>query len=173
MAKKAFLFLADGVEELEAVTPIDYMRRDGIEVVTVSINENKVSTGSHGIPVIADAYIGEFAAGFNPDEWGAALVPGGMPGAKNLAASAEVGAILTAMNAKEKIIAAICAAPVVVLYPLGILEGRFFTCYPGMEKQIPDQMWMAGDTMTDRNITTARGVSSALTWTCEIMRLLS
>ena len=131
MAKKVAVLLAEGFEEVEAVTPIDYLRRAGLDLVTVSTGKTKLVTGSHGIPLNADVLFsdpGDRDAAF----WDAVILPGGMPGASNLAASAAVGKFLKDLAAAGKIVAAICASPAVVLAPLGLLAGRRFTCFPGM-----------------------------------------
>ncbi|MDR2792580.1 MAG: DJ-1/PfpI family protein [Treponema sp.] len=171
--KKAVIFLADGFEEVEAVTPIDFLRRAGIEVTVVSLNDNGISTGSHRIPVAADVNLTEFAARFTADEWDAVLLPGGMPGASNLAASETVGTMLKALAGKGALIAAICAAPAVVLYPLGLLAGRRFTCYPGLEEAVTGAQWAKDDAVISGNIITSRGAGTAGTWAVAIIcRLL-
>lgn len=175
MPKRVVVFLADGFEEVEAVTPIDYLRRAGLEVCTAAVGKSRLVTGAHGIPVTADAALGELAekgAGF----WDAVLVPGGMPGASNIAASKEAGALLKEMAAAGKWVNAICASPAVVLAPLGLLAGRRFTCYPGMEKQVTDAgaRWSADRVVVDGNIITSRGAGTAAYWAVEIIgRLLS
>jgi 4-methyl-5(b-hydroxyethyl)-thiazole monophosphate biosynthesis len=158
MPKKALVFLADGFEEVEAVTPVDYLRRAGIEVTTVSIGGNKTVTGAHGLPVIADSLITELPAG---TAWDILVCPGGMPGASNIAASAPACALLKAQAAAGRWIAAICASPAVVLSPLGILQGRQFTCFPGMEDKIGGAHWSADSVVIDGNIITSRGPGTA------------
>lgn len=170
--KKAVVFLADGFEEVEAVAPIDFLRRAGVEVVVVSLNDNGVSTGSHRIPIVADASLARFAEGFDAREWDAALLPGGMPGASNLAASETIGAILKALAEKGALIAAVCAAPVVVLHPLGLLAGRRFTCYPGLEKTVVGAQWSEDDVVIDGNFITSRGAGTACAWAAAIIERL-
>jgi 4-methyl-5(b-hydroxyethyl)-thiazole monophosphate biosynthesis len=130
MQKKVIVFLADGFEEVEAITPIDYLRRAGIEVSTVSVGPNPAVKGSHGISVMSDSTLLEIG---RSRFWDAVLLPGGMPGAANIAASEGAASLLRESAQAGKLICAICAAPAVVLAPLGILAGRRFTCYPGME----------------------------------------
>jgi 4-methyl-5(b-hydroxyethyl)-thiazole monophosphate biosynthesis len=158
MSKKALVFLADGFEEVEAVTPIDYLRRAGIEVTTASLGGSKTVTGAHGLPVIADSLITELPEG---TAWDALVCPGGMPGASNIAASASAAALLKAQAASGRWIAAICASPAVVLAALGLLQGRRFTCYPRMEDRVRGAHWSAGDVVTDGNIITSRGAGTA------------
>jgi 4-methyl-5(b-hydroxyethyl)-thiazole monophosphate biosynthesis len=170
--KKAVIFLADGFEEVEAVAPIDFLRRAGVEVVVVSLNDNGVSTGSHRLPLVADVTLANFAKGFDADEWDAVLLPGGMPGASNLAASGTIGAMLKTLAEKGAFIAAICAAPVVVLYPLGLLAGRRFTCYPGFEKTVTGAQWSEDGVVIDGNFITSRGAGTASVWAMAIIERL-
>jgi 4-methyl-5(b-hydroxyethyl)-thiazole monophosphate biosynthesis len=173
MSKKVIVFLANGFEEVEAVTPIDYLRRAGLELSTVAIGEDRLVTGAHGVPVAADLTLGELAKkGAGP--WDAVLLPGGMPGASNIADSKEAGALIKEMAAAGKWVNAICASPAVVLAPLGLLAGRRFTCYPGMEKQVTDKTarWSADKVVVDGNIITSRGAGTAASWAVEIIGAL-
>ena len=110
----SYLLLADGFEEIEALSVVDIMRRAEMEVLTVSITDSKTVTGAHGIPVIADVTFAEVDC--SAAEW--LILPGGMPGALNLAAKSELRELLKAQNIKGGKIAAICASPAVVLAPL-------------------------------------------------------
>jgi 4-methyl-5(b-hydroxyethyl)-thiazole monophosphate biosynthesis len=177
MAKKAVVLLAGGFEEVEAITPIDYLRRAGIEVVSAAIGESPEVTGSHGIAVRADASLAELEkragglAGLCRD-LDAVLLPGGMPGASNLAASAGVSALLEAMARSGKTVAAICASPALVLAPLGLLAGRRFTCYPGMEQGL-EGTWSEDQVVIDGNLITSRGAGTAAAFAVAIIgRLL-
>lgn len=159
MAKKVFLFLADGFEEVEALTPVDYLRRAGAEVVTVSISGAKEVTGAHKVVIRADALIREIDA-----ESGCALVlPGGMPGSTNLAASPELDAIIRRFDADKKYIAAICAAPAFVLGAKGLLDGHSYTCYPGAEAEVCRSCaeWSASPVVVSDHIITSRGPGTA------------
>lgn len=128
--KKSYLLLADGFEEIEALGTLDILRRAGMDVLTVSINPSFQVTGAHGVTVLADLMMEEE---MGDPEW--VVIPGGMPGAANLAADHRVVHMIEKQNNTEGYIAAICAAPAVVLAPLGILDGRRATCYPGFEAQ--------------------------------------
>lgn len=156
---RSFLFLADGFEEVEAITPVDVMRRAGMDIKTVSINPGHEVTGAHGVVIKADLTFKE--ADFSEAEW--LICPGGMPGAENLHKFTALGDLLTIHAAKGKV-AAICAAPAVVLAPLGILEGKEATCYPGFE----DQCRQHGAVMRDvpvmvlENLVTANGPGNSL-----------
>jgi 4-methyl-5(b-hydroxyethyl)-thiazole monophosphate biosynthesis len=163
MTKKVLIFLADGFEEVEALTPIDYLRRAGIEVNSVSISASKTVKGSHNIPVLADSVLSELA-GLNVALWDGVLLPGGIPGAPNLAACKELGVFLRDMAGAGKLVGAICAAPAVVLAPLGLLQGRRFTCYPGMEKEVSGAQWLEEKVVQDGNIITSRGAGTAGLW---------
>ena len=127
MTKKAIVLLADGFEDVEAVTPIDYMSRAGIEVTTVSILESCLIVTSRwgGIKMTANTTLAELSGKGN--DWDAVIIPGGIPGVANLAASKETGALIKDMSAAGKLICAICAAPVIVLAPLGLIAGKRFT----------------------------------------------
>jgi 4-methyl-5(b-hydroxyethyl)-thiazole monophosphate biosynthesis len=164
MPKKALVFLADGFEEVEAVTPIDFLRRVGIEVVSASIGGDRTVRGSHGIAVTADALVEDLAG--HEGGWEVVVIPGGMPGAANIAASDQAAAHIRAQHQAGKPLAAICAAPAVVLAPLGILRGRRFTCYPGMEGQAgreanPGAQWVGSPVAVDGHLITSRGAGTA------------
>jgi 4-methyl-5(b-hydroxyethyl)-thiazole monophosphate biosynthesis len=168
MQKTALVFLADGFEEVEAVTPIDFLRRAGVDVVTVAVGEAKTVAGSHGVQVVADMTVAE-AGGLSHD---AVILPGGMPGSANLAASGRVGAIVRAAVLKGKLVAAICAAPAVVLAPLGILAGKKFTCFPGMEKDVTGAKWAADDVAVDGTVITSRGAGTAALFALAVIEYL-
>ena len=125
---RSFLFLANGFEEIEALTTVDVLRRGGMDIKTVSIENGREVTGSHGITVKADLTFKE--ADFSDAEW--LILPGGMPGAERLRSDEALCDLLRIHSAKGKI-AAICASPAVVLATLGILEGKEAVCYPGFE----------------------------------------
>ena len=170
MAKKALVFLADGFEEVEAVTPIDYLRRVGIEVCTASLGAETLVSGSHGIRISADTTLEELRreGKLEASLWEAVILPGGLPGADNLAASKECGAFLRGMAAAGKWVCAICASPALVLAPLGLLEGKRFTCYPGMEEKVSGAEWSPERTVVDKSgsagaagLITGRGAGSA------------
>ena len=161
MPKKALVLLADGFEDVEAVTPIDYLCRAGVEVTTASISESLTVTSKWGgIKLIADTTLIELAEQ-GVGGWDAVIVPGGMPGAANLAASKETGSFLKDMAAAGKLICAICAAPAVVLSPLGLLSGKKFTCYPEMEEKVTNGNWSQDSVVTDGNVITSRGAGTA------------
>lgn len=170
MAKKAIIILADGFEEIEAITPIDIMRRAGIEVIIAGINRKEV-TGARGITILADKKFDE--AGDNFD---ACVLPGGMPGAANLASSEELKSFINKMNREGKVIAAICAAPAVVLAPMGILNNRSATCYPISEYALilgKTAKYEEESVVVDGNIITSQSAGTALLFALAIVAALA
>jgi 4-methyl-5(b-hydroxyethyl)-thiazole monophosphate biosynthesis len=153
---KVALLLANGFEEIEALTPLDMLRRAGVTAYTVGIG-GEIITGSHGIKVIADTTDALTA----PDDYDAVILPGGMPGATNLDASAFTDKILASVNKKGGLIAAICAAPL-VLGRRGMLSGRSATCYPGFENELIGAISSDAAVVCDKNVITARGMGVAL-----------
>ena len=152
-----YVFLAEGFEEIEALAPVDVMRRAGLAVTMVSVSDELVVRGAHGIPVVADA---TFAA---LDFADAALLflPGGLPGATNLEKHEGLGQLLVAKAAQgDVIISAICAAPL-VLGGLGLLEGKQATCYPGFEDTMKGATYTAAQVTVDGNVFTACGPAAA------------
>ncbi|MDR0719972.1 MAG: DJ-1/PfpI family protein [Treponema sp.] len=169
MAKKVVVFLAEGFEEVEAITPIDYLRRAGLEVCIVSISAETAVKGAKDVTILANTNIKalEETGHLTAANWDAVVLPGGMPGAANLAACAPLSAFLKEMEAGGKWIAAICAAPAVALAPLGILNGKSFTCYPGMEDRVEGKneaagpKWLEDKVVIDKGIITSRGPGTA------------
>ncbi len=153
---KVAVILADGMEEVEAVTPIDFLRRAGIDVVTVGLTGTKI-TGSHNIPVLADVDLKDFS--FDVD---GLVIPGGMPGSAHIAADSRVRELIVKFDREKKLVAAICAAPALVLGGAGVLEGRRYTCFPGMESQAgPGGEYTAGRLEVDGHIITGIGAGGA------------
>lgn len=164
-----YVFLAEGFEESEAIIPIDILRRAGKDVVTVSISDSKAVTSSHGVTVMADTLFDE------NDYDGAELVvlPGGMPGAANLYDCEPLADILVERNRKGERIAAICAAPAVVLGQLGIIKGKRVACYPGFEDMLEGAEYTRELVETDGNITTAEGPAAAFPFGYELASLVA
>lgn len=152
-----YVFLADGFEEIEALAPVDVMRRAGLAVTTVSVTNNQIVIGAHGIPVVADAMFDEL----NYTDASLLFLPGGLPGATNLEAHADLCQLLTAKATQEDVvISAICAAPL-VLGGLGLLNGKRATCYPGFEDTMQGAEYTAEKVTVDGNIFTACGPAAA------------
>ena len=158
MSKKVLVLLAEGFEEVETVTPITYLRRAGVEVTTAAIGGQLTVRGARRVQQTADTTLAE-AGGVG--DWDAVVIPGGLPGATNLAACEKTGALLKDMANAGKLVCAICASPAVVLAPLGLLAGRKFTCYPGMEEKVTDGQWLEKRVVVDGNIITSRAAGTA------------
>lgn len=163
---KSYVFLADGFEEIEAMTTVDVLRRAGMDVVTVSITDSYQVDGAHGVPVVADGLISEMS--FDDARW--LILPGGMPGASNLASCERLCDLLVEQNNRGGGVAAICASPSVVLGPLGILQGRNAVCYPGMEAGMEGAKLVRQHAVKDGNVITGMGPASASTFALAIAR---
>jgi len=150
--KKVALFLANGFEEIEAIGTVDILRRAQIDVVTVSITENNAVTGAHNIPVTADKIFKDT----DFTNFDMLILPGGMPGAKNLNEHEDLKNLISSFNTKGKLIAAICAAPM-ILGGLGILDGKRATCYPGFEPELIGAKTTGESVVVDENIITGKG----------------
>lgn len=162
-----YMFLADGFEEVEALCPLDILRRAGLEVTTVGIGKDTI-TGSHGITVQADIPDVLYRDA-SPDM---IILPGGMPGSTNLDESKTVDAALRAGARKGAFLCAICAAPL-VLGKRGYLEGKRAICYPDFEEYLKGATVNDGDTVVrDGNIITAKGMGVALDFGLELVRAL-
>ena len=155
--------LATGFEEIEALTPVDILRRGGLDVKTVAIGtETKTVTGSHGISVIADMSEGQLVARSDyPACVEHLILPGGMPGSLNLDASALVDALLRSVSERGGHIGAICAAPL-VLGRRGMLRGHNATCFSGFEHELLGANIIHKDAVTSGSITTGSGMEAAL-----------
>lgn len=168
MAKTVLVILADGFEEIEAITPVDVLRRAGLRVTLAGLS-GKTVTGAHGVKFQADIALDDYKD--FPD---ALVLPGGMPGAKNLGESEKVVEIIKKMNSQKRTVGAICAAPALVLAPVGILDGRKATCYPGFEKNFPSSVSFSNErVVTDGHIITSRGPGSALEFSLELVERLA
>lgn len=152
-----YLLLADGFEEVEALTPLDLLRRAGKDVRTVSITEDRAVCGSHGITVLADLTCDQVE--LPCDEM--LILPGGMPGTRNLDASPLTDRLLSEVQAHDGYIAAICAAPM-ILGKRGLLAGKRATCYPGFEKELLGAIPVSDHTVKDGRIVTATGAGAAV-----------
>ena len=164
--KKIILFLADGFEEIEALTVVDVLRRAGIVCDTVSISENLQVNGAHNIKVIADMKSSDVAA-----EYDGIILPGGMPGTRNLQNSTYVLDMINEYYNKGKLIAAICAAPI-VLASAGIIKGKSLTSYPGFEEELKEAYYSQDLVVKDGNIITSRGAGTAFDFAVAIMDYL-
>ncbi len=149
---KVYLFLADGFETVEALAPVDVMRRAGIDVVTVSVMPGPEVASAQGVTVAADVMFEDAAF----DDADALVLPGGSVGTENLSAHKPLRALLLSAFGKGTLVAAICAAPM-VLGRTGILDGRKATCYPGCESDLFGAEYTAAAVERDGNVLTACG----------------
>ncbi len=162
------IHLAEGYEEIEAITIIDVLRRAGLNVVTVSITGNLIVKGSHHIEVKADLLFDEV----DYTKGKMIILPGGMPGAKNLNEHEGLRSQIIEYQKNGKYLAAICAAPL-VFGNLGIMEGRRAVCYPGYEAYLNGAEILALPYVVDNKVITGRGVGAALRFSLEIVRIMA
>lgn len=155
--KTIYVFLAEGFEEIEALTPIDVLRRAELNVLTVSVMEEQIVTGAHGVPVVADRMF----ADIHHEDAEMLLLPGGLPGATNLDAHQGLSDMIVAFATERKPLAAICAAPL-VFGNRGLLQGKKATCYPGFETYLTGAEYTAALVETDGNFITAKGPGAAM-----------
>lgn len=165
-----YIFLAEGFEEIEALTPCDLLRRAGVEVLTVGVGSKTVK-GSHGIPVVADITIDEALGNIDSIALEMVILPGGMPGAANLDNSPEVDRFLDKAVKEDAYIAAICAAPM-ILGKRGLLKGRDATCYPGFEKYLEGAKYYEASVVVDGTRITSNGMGGALDFALQLTALL-
>ena len=166
--KNICVVLADGFEEIEALTVVDLCRRANIHVVTASISDTKTVTGSHQITVIADELFD--AVDFKHIDM--LVLPGGMPGTKHLQAHSGLCAQLKNMVAEKKQVAAICAAPS-VLGNLGLLSGTEACCYPGFEDQLLGARVSDKEVCCGEYTTTSLGLGTAIAFALKLIERLS
>ncbi len=167
MCDMVYIFLADGFEELEALNPVDVLRRAGIPITTVGVG-NKTAIGSHQIPVICDKTIEELTS-FEDMEM--VILPGGMPGTTNLENSSGVQKALEWAAEKELWIGAICAAPSILGHK-GLLEGKKAVCFPGFEDALTGAKLSTENVCIDGRIITAKGAGAALEFALALVKCL-
>ncbi len=152
-----YLFLAEGFEEVEAIATIDFLRRAGINVLTVSTGAI-AAHGAHGILIEADILYEKVSLG---DKLEGIILPGGSKGTENLGACEEITRAVKFCYENNRLIAAICAAPT-ILANTGILEGKRAVCYPGLENQMDGAVIISDNVVVDGNIIT--GKAAGVTW---------
>ncbi len=163
---KAFIFMANGFEEVEALAPVDLLRRAGVEVLLVGVN-GKTAVGARGVSVICDKEISE-VMGEIPDM---VILPGGNPGFVNLGKSEEVKALTMAAYGAGKFVCAICGAPT-VLSAYGILKGKTAAVYPGLEKELDCERVSFDPVCRFENVITSRGMGTSTEFALELVRAL-
>ena len=165
--KESFVFLAAGFEEIEALTVIDVLRRAGMNVQTISITSALQVRGAHGVTVNADLLFDNTL--FSDPDW--LILPGGMPGATNLFEFSPLQGVLKSQAESDKgRIAAICAAPAVVLGQLGLLKGQKATCYPGFENLIEGATLIDEPVVVSNKFVLGNGPANALPWALSIVK---
>lgn len=162
-----YAFLADGFEEIEAITPVDLLRRAGKIVVTVGIG-GKIITGSHNIPVTADITDSQLSLG---EDLEMIILPGGMPGTLNLEKNENVQKAIDFCSSNNRYIAAICAAPSILGHK-GLLDGKNAVCYPGFENQLDGANIGTEPVVADGKIITSRGAGAAVKFGLKLVEIL-
>ena len=165
---KVYVFMADGTEEVEALTVIDLLRRAKVDVVTISVMEKKQVVTSHNIKVEADELYGES----DYMDGDMIVLPGGMPGTTHLKNHEELRKVLFAYKDAGKYLAAICAAPSVYGWN-GMLAGKKATCYPGFEEELKGAVVTGEGVVTDGQFITSKGLGTAIDFALELITLLA
>ena len=163
--KTALVILAEGFEEIEAVTPIDVLRRAGAEVTVAGVGDGPI-TGSRGVTILPDAPLAEVA----DRDYDVVVLPGGMPGATNLRDEPRMKEILTRTLEKDGVVGAICASPAVVLDTLGFLVGKVATCHPALAEDMKTGNRTEDRVVVDGNIVTSKGPGTALEFSLALVR---
>lgn len=167
---RVFVPLANGFEEIEALTIIDILRRGLVEVTTASLTDEKCVVGAHGIPVIADTTMNELETQIN--SFGAVILPGGGEGTTNLMKDERLLSIIRKYAREEKFVCAICAAPM-VLAKAEVLEGHRATCYPAVSCiEALGEAYDESPVIVDGNIITGSGPGSAMLFSFIVLSCL-
>ena len=164
---KVYIFLADGFEEIEGLTVVDLLRRAKIYVDTISIMDDYIVHGAHGINVQTEDLFDEV----DFDEFDMVVLPGGMPGTLNLKEHEGLRNLIGEFDKKKKYLAAICAAPS-ILSELGILKGRKACAYPSFEEGLDCAQVVHEAAVTDGHVTTGRGMGAAIPFALKLTELL-
>ena len=167
MNKTVLVPIADGTEELEAVTIIDVLRRAGAQVTVASVASLQI-TASRGVKLVADCLIDECKG----KTFDLIVLPGGLPGAEHLRDCASLINMLKSQKNSGRLYAAICAAPAVALAPHGLLDGKKTTCYPSCTDGLPDRTSAKQRVVVDGNCITSQGPGTALEFAIELARQL-
>ena len=179
--KVAAVFFADGFEDVEALTPVDHLRRAGVQVITVGVkgkpyNDSMIVTSSHDVRIITDTSLDAYLRQYGNNAPDCVICPGGSKGAENLSECTELLSHLDKAWSDNKIVAAICASPAVVLGKTDIPHGKNWTCYPGMDKESNPEfvgMYVNKPFVSDGNLVTARGAGASEEFAMELVRLLT
>ena len=161
--KTICIFLAEGFEEMEAMFPLDVMRRGGLNVKTVSVTGEKTVVSSHQVPIVADMLFEDL----KEEDVEMVVLPGGLPGATNLDAHEGLGKLIMTFAEAGRPLSAICAAPL-VYGKRGLLKGKKVTCYPGFEKYLEGAEYTAALVEKDGNFITGKGPGAAMAFSFAI-----
>ena len=167
MTKKVYIFFAEGFEEIEALAPVDILKRAGLDVTLVSITGNQIVKSTRGVGIVTDVLIEQT----NCNDADLLVLPGGQPGANNLDKHEGLRKIVLDANNKKTYIAAICAAPL-VLGHLGLLDGKKATCYPGTEPELKGAVTTGSALEISQNIITSKGAGTAIKFSLALVELL-
>lgn len=167
MEGRVYIFLADGLEEIEGLTVVDILRRGKVDISTVSVEGRKQIEGSHGIRLETDCVLEETDFG----DAAMFVLPGGMPGTLHLGACTKLTDMLVKANEEKKLIAAICAAPS-VLGDLGILSGKEAVCYPGFEDRLKGAVIGDRNVVVSENVITSRGMGTAIPFALTLLSIM-
>jgi len=167
MSKTALIPVADGTEEMEAVTLIDILRRAGTDVTVASVHQAQIIS-SHGVKIVSDVLIQDCAG----KTYDLIALPGGLPGAEHLRDCPILIDLLQEQSKAGRLYAAICASPAVVLAPHGLLKGKKATCYPGFDSQLPDRSKACERVVRDGHCITSQGPGTALAFALTLVECL-
>ncbi|WDP92808.1 MAG: DJ-1/PfpI family protein [Desulfobacter sp.] len=167
MSKQVLVPLAQGIEEMEAITIIDVLRRAGAEVTAASVDQEDI-LAARGTRIIADCLISDCM----DKEFDLIALPGGIPGAENLKASPELAQLLKAQAASKRYYGAICASPAVVLHHHGLVRPGAVTCHPGFTHMIDSGNTQDADVVMDGNCITSRGAGTVLAFALRLVEIL-
>lgn len=165
---KVYVFLADGFEEIEALTVVDMLRRVNVETIMVSVSGEKRVSGAHGIAVEADGVFSDYSY----EDGSMAVLPGGMPGTNHLMAHEGLKEVILSYAEAKKYLAAICAAPS-VLGMNGLLQGRHATCFPGFEEKLLGAVAMPDAVVIDGTFITSKGMGTAISFAAALISVLT
>lgn len=161
---RVLLPLAEGFEEIEAIVVVDVLRRAGVKVELVGIEDN-VIRGRNKVSILAEKLINEV----KPEDYDGIVLPGGNPGYKNLEKCERLVGMIKKLASEGKVVAAICSSPL-ILARIGLLKDRKATAYPGLERELPKPS--QADVVIDGNIITSKGPGTALNFALEIVKVL-
>lgn len=165
---KALVPLADGVEDLEAVSIIDVLRRGGVQVVAASLNETLEVRGAHGVRMMADARFADVAE----DLYDAVVLPGGSRGTESLKACEQLTACLQRHQAAGRLLCAVCAAPTVLVAAGVVPEGVQMTCYPTCQMEL-DRPWSPFPVVEDGNMITGQAPGTAVLFALVVLKAIA